>query len=62
MIQFSAPARAGTLLVKEVNDVRKLLNRPLPDIRPERLTIPEAELEEIWRRAWLEAARIRSVL
>jgi len=40
-----------------VNDVRKLLKRSRPDVRPQRMPIPKAELEEIWRRAWLDAAK-----
>jgi hypothetical protein len=38
-----------------VNDVRKLLNRSRPESRPRRLPIPQAELDEMWRKAWLEA-------
>ena len=38
--------------------MRKLLNRPRPDERPQRLPIPQAELEEIWRQAWREATRL----
>ncbi|MFL6206938.1 MAG: hypothetical protein ACJ739_16470 [Acidimicrobiales bacterium] len=35
--------------------MRKLLNRPRPDSRPRRHPIPQAELDEAWRKAWLEA-------
>ena len=38
--------------------MRKLLNRPRPGRRPQRAPIPKAELEEIWRQAWLEAAKL----
>jgi len=39
-----------------VNDVRKLLNRPRPENRPRRLPLSDAELREIWQRAWREAS------
>jgi len=39
-----------------VNDVRKLLNRPRPDIRPRRLPISRAQVEDARHRAWLEAS------
>ena len=41
--------------------MRKILNRPRPERRPQRLPIPKAELEEIWQRAWLEAARFQRI-
>ena len=41
---------------KEVNDVRKLLNRPRPENRPRRLPISQAEVERLRDRAWLEAS------
>jgi hypothetical protein len=55
----SKRARAARLHVapEEVNDVRKLLNLSRPDRRPQR-PIPKAELEEIWRQAWIEATRL----
>jgi hypothetical protein len=38
-----------------VNDVRKLLKRPRSENRLRRIPIPQSELEEIWRRAYLES-------
>jgi hypothetical protein len=49
------------LPLKEVNDVRKLLKRGRPERRPQRLPIPQAELDEMWRRAWLEAAKLPKI-
>ena len=42
---------------KEVNDVRKHLNRSRPERRPQRLPIPPAELDALLQRAWQEAAK-----
>ena len=39
--------------------MRKLLQRrPRPESRPQRVPIPQAELDEIWRRAQIEAIRL----
>ena len=58
LAQARRPDAPQHVALKEVNDVRKLLKRGRPERRPQRMPIPQAELDEMWRRAWLEAAKL----